>query len=213
MKCFRWRCYVNNSFLVFHQGTKHSKTIKHSRFAFVFHTVFSCLDPLMKHSNSLFTYNVNIAYRRSYFVLFNGHSNMLKAKLCLPFPFYVQKRSKFTLLQFFLELHSVRSITTFSLLSYIFAFLHGIKIVISSFLRRSERINSWTTPVSHLHKRPSRINNLTRCLTFPCLPTTQNASQLLNHRLMPVSFKLKRETWRNGLSFGGSNSTPKNAKF
>ena len=61
MKCFRWRCYVNNSFLVFHQGTKHSKTIKHSRFALVFHTVFSCLDPLMKHSNSLFTYNVNTA--------------------------------------------------------------------------------------------------------------------------------------------------------
>ena len=60
MKCFRWRCYVNNSFLVFHQGTKHSKTIKHSRFALVFHTVFSCLDPLMKHSNSLFTYNMNI---------------------------------------------------------------------------------------------------------------------------------------------------------
>ena len=59
MKCFRWRCYVNNSFLVFHQGTKHSKTIKHSRFALVFHTVFSCLDPLMKHSNSLFTYNMN----------------------------------------------------------------------------------------------------------------------------------------------------------
>jgi hypothetical protein len=58
MKCFRLRCYVNNSFLVFHQGTKHSKTIKHSRFALVFHTVFSCLDPLMKHSNSLFTYNV-----------------------------------------------------------------------------------------------------------------------------------------------------------
>ena len=47
MKCFRLRCYVNNSFLVFHQGTKHSKTIKHSRFALVFHTVFSCLDPLM----------------------------------------------------------------------------------------------------------------------------------------------------------------------
>ena len=59
MKCFRLRCYVNNSFLVFHQGTKHSKTIKHSRFALVFHTVFSCLDPLMKHSNSLFTYNMN----------------------------------------------------------------------------------------------------------------------------------------------------------
>ena len=58
MKCFRLRCYVNNSFLVFHQGTKHSKTIKHSRFALVFHTVFSCLDPLMKHSNSLFTYNM-----------------------------------------------------------------------------------------------------------------------------------------------------------
>ena len=58
MKCFRLRCYVNNSFLVFHQGTKHSKTIKHSRFALVFHTVFSCLDPLMKHSNSLFTYNI-----------------------------------------------------------------------------------------------------------------------------------------------------------
>ena len=61
MKCFRLRCYVNNSFLVFHQGTKHSKTIKHSRFALVFHTVFSCLDPLMKHSNSLFTYNINIS--------------------------------------------------------------------------------------------------------------------------------------------------------
>jgi hypothetical protein len=59
MKCFRLRCCVNNSFLVFHQGTKHSKTIKHSRFALVFHTVFSCLDPLMKHSNSLFTYNIN----------------------------------------------------------------------------------------------------------------------------------------------------------
>ena len=59
MKCFRLRCYVNNSFLVFHQGTKHSKTIKHPRFALVFHTVFSCLDPLMKHSNSLFTYNVS----------------------------------------------------------------------------------------------------------------------------------------------------------
>ena len=44
---------------MFHQGTKHSKTIKHSRFALVFHTVFSCLDPLMKHSNSLFTYNVS----------------------------------------------------------------------------------------------------------------------------------------------------------
>jgi hypothetical protein len=58
MKCFRLRCYVNTSFLVFHQGTKHSKTIKHSRFALVFHTVLSCLDPLMKHSNSLFTYNV-----------------------------------------------------------------------------------------------------------------------------------------------------------
>ena len=63
MKCFRLRCYVNNSFLVFHQGTKHSKTIKHSRFALVFHTVFSCLDPLMKHSNSLFTYNMNILLR------------------------------------------------------------------------------------------------------------------------------------------------------
>jgi hypothetical protein len=51
--------YVNNSFLVFHQGTKYSKTIKHSRFALVFHTaVFSCLDPLMKHANSLFTYNM-----------------------------------------------------------------------------------------------------------------------------------------------------------
>ena len=60
MKCFRLRCYVNNSFLVFHQGTKHSKTIKHSRFALVFHTVFSCLDPLMKHSNSLFTYNMKL---------------------------------------------------------------------------------------------------------------------------------------------------------
>ena len=60
MTCFRLRCYVNNSFLVFHQGTKHSKTIKHSRFALVFHTVFSCLDPLMKHSNSLFTYNILI---------------------------------------------------------------------------------------------------------------------------------------------------------
>ena len=60
MKCFRLRCYVNNSFLVFHQGTKHSKTIKHSRFALVFHTVFSCLDPLMKHSNSLFTYNIKV---------------------------------------------------------------------------------------------------------------------------------------------------------
>ena len=59
MKCFRLRCCVNNSFLMFHQGTKHSKTIKHSRFALVFHTVFSCLDPLMKHSNSLFTYNIN----------------------------------------------------------------------------------------------------------------------------------------------------------
>ena len=59
MKCFRLRCYVNNSFLVFHQGTKHSKTIKHSRFALVFHTVFSCLDLLMKHSNSLFTYNIH----------------------------------------------------------------------------------------------------------------------------------------------------------
>jgi hypothetical protein len=58
MKCFRLRCCVNNTFLVFHQGTKHSKTIKHSRFALVFHTVFSCLDPLMKHSNSLFTYNI-----------------------------------------------------------------------------------------------------------------------------------------------------------
>ena len=58
MKCFRLRCCVNNSFLVFHQGTKHSKTIKHSRFALLFHTVFSCLDPLMKHSNSLFTYNI-----------------------------------------------------------------------------------------------------------------------------------------------------------
>jgi hypothetical protein len=58
MKCFRLRCYVNNSFIVFHQGTKHSKTIKHSRFALVFHTVFSCLGPLMKHSNSLFTYNL-----------------------------------------------------------------------------------------------------------------------------------------------------------
>ena len=63
MKCFRLRCYVNNSFLVFHQGTKHSKTIKHSRFALVFHTVFSCLDPLMKHSNSLFTYNVKTLSR------------------------------------------------------------------------------------------------------------------------------------------------------
>jgi hypothetical protein len=61
MKCFRLRCCVNNSFLVFHQGTKHSKTIKHSRFALVFHTVFSCLDPLMKHSNSLFTYNLTDA--------------------------------------------------------------------------------------------------------------------------------------------------------
>jgi hypothetical protein len=60
MKCFRLRCYVNNSFLVFHQGTKRSKTIKHSRFALVFHTVFSCLDPLMKHSNSLFTYNMQV---------------------------------------------------------------------------------------------------------------------------------------------------------
>ena len=64
MKCFRLRCYVNNSFLVFHQGTKHSKTIKHSRFALVFHTVCSCLDPLMKHSNSLFTYNVNSYIRK-----------------------------------------------------------------------------------------------------------------------------------------------------
>ena len=60
MKCFRLRCCVNNSFLVFHQGTKHSKTIKHSRFALAFHTVFSCLDPLMKHSNSLFTYNFKV---------------------------------------------------------------------------------------------------------------------------------------------------------
>ena len=70
MKCFRLRCYVNNSFLVFHQGTKHSKTIKHSRFALVFHTVFSCLDPLMKHSNSLFTYNVSYyihAFSRAFY--------------------------------------------------------------------------------------------------------------------------------------------------
>ena len=27
------------------------------------YTVFSCLDPLMKHSNSLFTYNMNILRR------------------------------------------------------------------------------------------------------------------------------------------------------
>jgi hypothetical protein len=68
MKCFRLRCYVNNSFLVFHQGTKHSKTIKHSRFALVFHSVFSCLDPLMKHSNSLFTYNVKcVTYNMNIF--------------------------------------------------------------------------------------------------------------------------------------------------
>jgi hypothetical protein len=66
MKCFRLRCCVNNSFLVFHQGTKHSKTIKHSRFALVFHTVFSRLDPLMKHSNSLFTYNENNFHSQNY---------------------------------------------------------------------------------------------------------------------------------------------------
>ena len=71
MKCFRLRCCVNNSFLVFHQGTKHSKTIKHSRFALVFHTVFSCLDPLMKHSNSLFTYNISLNAREC--VLLNFH--------------------------------------------------------------------------------------------------------------------------------------------
>jgi hypothetical protein len=69
MKCFRLRCYVNNSFLVFHQGTKHSKTIKHLRFALVFHTVFSCLDPLMKHSNSLFTYNVTSRVKSENFIL------------------------------------------------------------------------------------------------------------------------------------------------
>ena len=67
MKCFRLRCYVNNSFLVFHQGTKHSKTIKHSRFALVFHTVFSCLDPLMKHSNSLFTYNISTCETKCFY--------------------------------------------------------------------------------------------------------------------------------------------------
>ena len=77
MKCFRLRCYVNNSFLVFHQGTKHSKTIKHSRFALVFHTVFSCLDPLMKHSNSLFTYNIK------YFHLFTV--NYSRFPICLEF--------------------------------------------------------------------------------------------------------------------------------
>ena len=63
------------------------------------------------------------------------------------------------------------------------------------------------------------INDLPKSITSPAVDVslfadvTQNASQLLNHRLTPVSFKLKRETWRNGLSFGGSNSTPKNAKF
>ena len=36
---------------------------------------------------------VHIEYRSSYFVLFNGHP-MLKAKLCLPFPFYVSKTFK-----------------------------------------------------------------------------------------------------------------------
>ena len=77
MKCFRLRCCVNNSFLVFHQGTKHSKTIKHSRFALVFHTVFSCLDPLMKHSNSLFTYNVIMSVPRG-FLLFHPASKLLQ---------------------------------------------------------------------------------------------------------------------------------------
>ena len=63
------------------------------------------------------------------------------------------------------------------------------------------------------------INDLPKSITSPAVDVslfadvTQNASQLLNHRLTPVSFKLKRGTWRNGLSFGGSNSTPKNAKF
>ena len=57
MKCFRLRCCVNNSFLVIHQGNQtleNNKTLAlHARVSYrflVFHT-------LMKHSNSLFTYN------------------------------------------------------------------------------------------------------------------------------------------------------------
>jgi hypothetical protein len=36
----------------------------------VFHTVFSCLDPLMKHSNSLFTYNAKHTYIKHYTLIF-----------------------------------------------------------------------------------------------------------------------------------------------
>jgi hypothetical protein len=74
MKCFRLRCCVNlnNSFLVFHQGTKHSKTIKHSRFALVFHTVFSCLDPLMKHEK-------RVVYTTSQTKTFHWLFNLLSA--------------------------------------------------------------------------------------------------------------------------------------
>ena len=54
MKCFRQRCCVTR-FSCFIRGSKHSKTTR---------TVFSCLDPLMKHSNSLFTYNVTNAKKQ-----------------------------------------------------------------------------------------------------------------------------------------------------
>ena len=65
------------------------------------------------------------------------------------------------------------------------------------------------------------INDLPESITSPAVDVSLFADDtkcrrhkmLLNHRLTPVSFKLKRETWRNGLSFGNSNLTPKNAKF
>ena len=50
MKCFHLRCCVNNSFLVIHQG---NQTLENNK-TYRFHTVFSCFDPLMKHSNSVF---------------------------------------------------------------------------------------------------------------------------------------------------------------
>ena len=101
MKCFRWRCCVNNSFLVFHQGTKHSKTIKHSRFALVFHTVFSCLDPLMKHSNSLFTYNMKFYYDVKIFL---GLSTFTKATFYVIYHmrYYVIMCRLFTILEYLL---------------------------------------------------------------------------------------------------------------
>ena len=63
MKCFRLRCCVNNSFLVIHQGNQtleNNKTL--ALRARVSYRFLACLDPLMKHSNSLFTYNIIIEF-------------------------------------------------------------------------------------------------------------------------------------------------------